>query len=130
MVIFNSREHTMRSHLREDGAQCHLAVFLPGFFRPVCNHRFAIKCPSHVRLYLQFHVTAIFRRQALIDPASIAIWNRNKVVVTLGITVWGISVASDVLCESLLLAVPGENLESLDESLTNVVLVNSYRTSE
>ena len=31
------------------------------------------------------------RNQVLIDTASIAIWNRNKVVVTLSIIVWGIS---------------------------------------
>ena len=81
-----------------------------GFFRRVSNHRFAIECTSHVRLCLQFQVTKIFQKQALIGFASIAIWNRNKVVVTLAITVWGISVVSHIQSKHLPLTLPGEDL--------------------
>ncbi|KAH9985091.1 hypothetical protein BJV77DRAFT_1071623 [Russula vinacea] len=61
-------------------------------FLPVCDRRFAIDCSSHVCLHLQSHFAAIFSNQALIDAASIAIWNRNKVVVALTIMVWGMSI--------------------------------------
>jgi hypothetical protein len=56
--------------------------------------RFTIDCSSHVRVWPWSHVKTIFGNQVLINASSVAIWNRNKVVVTLTIIVWGISIAS------------------------------------
>ena len=67
-------------------------LFLDSFL-PFCDERFAIDCSSHVRLYLEIHIAAIFRNNVLIDDASIAIWTRNRVVVILAITVLVITVA-------------------------------------
>ena len=62
-------------------------------------------------------MVTIFRNYELIDVASIAIWNRNKVVVTLAITVWGTSIAFHLRSKSLSLTASAEDLESY----TNVV---------
>jgi hypothetical protein len=42
-----------------------------------------------------------FRNQVLIDTTSIAIWNKNRVVVTLAVIVWGISVVSHIQSKAL-----------------------------
>ena len=91
-----------RAFLSEKRALTTLSSCFLDFFLPVCDLRFAIDCSSHVRLHLQFHKAAIFRDLVLIDAASIAIWNRNKVVVTLSITVLGISIAFHLQSKSLL----------------------------
>jgi hypothetical protein len=90
----------MRSCSREENAYYLLAFFLDSFL-PDCDHLFAIDCSPHVRLHLRFHIAASFRNQVLIHAASIAIWNRNKVIVTLAITVWGISAAFHVQSKPL-----------------------------
>jgi hypothetical protein len=48
----------------------------------------------------------------LIVLRIIAIWKRNKVVVTLAITVWGISIAFHFQSKSLCLTPSAEDLES------------------
>ena len=89
-----------------------LAAFLSDYLRPVCDRRFPIDYSSHVRLHLQLHVMTIFRNQVLINTASIAIWNKNKVVVTLAIIVWGISFVSHVQSKALPLTALAKDLES------------------
>lgn len=91
-----------RALLSEIRALTSLSSCFLDFFLPVCDLLFAIDSSSHVRLHLQFHKAAILRILVLIDAASIAIWNRNKVVVTLSITVLGISVAFHLQSKSLL----------------------------
>jgi len=41
----------MRSHLREENAQYILVAFSLGLLLPAFGRRFAINCPSHVRLH-------------------------------------------------------------------------------
>jgi hypothetical protein len=53
---------------------------------------YSIDCSSSVRLQY-FRNTTIPRDQVLIEAPSIAIWNRQKVVVAVAISVWGIDVA-------------------------------------
>ena len=50
-------------------------------------------------------MVAISRNRVLIDATSIAIWNGNKVVVTLVITVWVTSIGFHVQSKSLPLTV-------------------------
>jgi hypothetical protein len=78
----------------------------------VCNQRYAIASSSHVCLHPEYHVTMVFRYQVLIDIPSIAIWNRNKVAVTLAITVWVINTVSRIQGKPLAVVSPVENLES------------------
>ena len=66
----------------------------------------------------------ILGNQVLINAASIAIWNKNKVVVTLTIIVWGTSVGFHLRSKSLPLA-PVEDLESHIN-----VTCDSYRAGE
>jgi hypothetical protein len=89
-----------------------LVIILLGYYPPVCDRCFAIDCFSHVRLHRQPPVLANFWNQVLIDTASIAIWNRNKVVVTLAITVWGTSGAFHIQSKPIPLTAPVEDLES------------------
>jgi hypothetical protein len=83
----------MRSHLPEDNTQHIFFVFPPDFYVPVCGRRFAVGYSSHVRLHLPFRIATISPDQVLIDAASIAIWNRNKVVMVMSISLWVIGVA-------------------------------------
>ena len=62
---------------------------------------FAIDYTSHVR-FLRFYSSAnIQRRHSFSLLASIAIWNKNKVIVGLSILVWGINGSFLVQGESL-----------------------------
>jgi hypothetical protein len=72
--------------------------------------RFAIDRFSHVRLI--HNIPASLRYQVLIGAASIAIWDRNKVIVTLAITVWAATIAFHLHSKSLRFAPSGENLKS------------------
>ena len=99
-------------------------LFLDAFL-PFCDDRFAIDCSSHVRLYLESHIAAIFRNNVLIDDASIAIWNRNKVAVILAITVWVITVAFHLQSKFLPLTPSAED----PESQTNMIWYR-YHSSE
>jgi hypothetical protein len=83
-----------------------LAVFMPSV-----DCRFAIDCSSQVRVRLRFHVKTFLGNLVLINAASIAIWNRDKVVVTLTIIVWGTSIGFHLHGQFLPLA-PVEDLES------------------
>jgi hypothetical protein len=83
-----------------------LAVFKSGI-----DCRFAIDCSSHVRVRPRFHVKTVLGNQVLINAASIAIWNRNKVVVTLTIIVLGTSIGFHLRSKFFPLA-PVEDLES------------------
>ena len=85
---------------------------------------FAIDCSSHVRVRPRFHVRTILGIQVLINAASIAIWNKNKVVVPLTLIVWGTTVGFHLHSKSL----PVTPVEDL-ESRINVV-GNSYRDGE
>jgi hypothetical protein len=86
----------MRPHLREENAQHIFVVFSPDFYVPVCGRRLAVVCYSHVRLHLPFRIATISPDQVLIDVASIAIWNRNKVVMVMSISLWAIGAASHI----------------------------------
>ena len=119
--------HTLPSPKRENAY--HLFVLLIDYFLLVCDRRFAIDCFPHVRLRQRLPVLTFFRNQVLIDIASIAIWNRNKFVVTLAIAVWGISAAFHIQSKPLPFTLPLEELES-HGALTTVVLVNRCRTGE
>ena len=79
-----------------------LDVFMPGV-----NCRYAIDYPSHVCVLSWFHV----KTQVLISVASIAIWKRNKVVVTLTVVVWGTGIGFHFYSKFLPLS-PVEDLES------------------
>ena len=60
---------------------------------------------SSLLIVLRMYVlsgTSTFRDQPLIEVASIAIWNRNKVVMTLAIIIWGINAVVYVQCRLLL----------------------------
>ena len=54
----------------------------------------------------------IFWNQALINVASIAIWNRNKVATALAMSVWGASVGFHLHSKSLPFVPSAEDLES------------------
>ena len=69
---------------------------------PFCDLRLTIDSFSQVRLCLQFHIAAIFRPgDVLIDTTSIAIWNGNKIVMTLVMMLWGTSIALHLQSKSL-----------------------------
>jgi hypothetical protein len=67
--------------------------FFLDFFLPVFGRCLAIDRSSHVRPLGPFRVTSICSDQVLTDAASIAIWNRHKVVTATSIIVWGTGVA-------------------------------------
>ncbi len=48
----------------------------------------------------------------LINAASIAIWNRNKVVIAMAMTIWGTSIGFHLYSECRLLIPYAEDLES------------------
>ena len=100
----------MRFRLRE-GVLIGFCCPLLAFFMPGGDYGFAIDCSSHVRVRPLFHIKTIFENQMLTNPARIAICNRNKVVVTLTIIVWGTSIGFHLHSKFLPLA-PVEGLES------------------
>ncbi len=57
------------------------------FFLPESGLGFAIDCNSHVGFQC-FCVTAIFQEYMLMALSSIAIWNRNKVIMAFTAVVW------------------------------------------
>jgi hypothetical protein len=63
---------------------------------------FTVDCYSHVRLHSHFHKTAIFPDQTLIEVASIAVWNKNKVATAMAIGLWGANAAFFIYCKLLL----------------------------
>jgi hypothetical protein len=63
------------------------------FFLYVLGHLFVIDRSSCVCRHLNFRSTAVSRNQAFIGAASIAIWNKNKIVMSMAIGTWGINVA-------------------------------------
>ena len=66
----------------------HLDFCLPGYcFRIVPD------CPPHVRLLLHGYTMITFPGETLMENPSIAIWNRNTVVVSISLIVWGTNVA-------------------------------------
>lgn len=46
--------------------------------------------------------TPTFPNQTFTDVARIAIWNRNKVAMGIGISVWGVNAVGFLQCKSLL----------------------------
>ena len=50
---------------------------------------FIIDRSSHVRPLQHSHDSTTFPNQMFIEVGSIAIWNRNKVVMTIAISMWG-----------------------------------------
>ena len=50
-----------------------------------------------LRMYVLLN-TSTFRSHPLIEVSSIAIWNRNKVVMTMAIIIWGINAVLYVRC--------------------------------
>ena len=53
---------------------------------------YVVDCSSHVRTLPRSHLNAILGNYVLITITSVAIWDRNKVVVTLTVIVWGASI--------------------------------------
>jgi len=78
---------------------------------PGVDCRYAIDCSSHVRVRPRFHIKTILGNRVLINTASFAIWNKNKVVVILTTIVWGASIGFHLHSKFLPLA-PVEDLES------------------
>ena len=72
-----------------------------------------------LRTYVSSTIPHSDNFQALIDTASIAIWNGNKVVVALTIIVWGICIGFHVQSKSRTLTSSAE----VPESHTNIGLV-------
>jgi hypothetical protein len=93
------------------GAHRLSVAFFLGVFMPGIDCRFTIDCSSHVRVRPRLHVKTILGNQVLINASSTAIWNRNKVVMTLTIIVWGTSIAFHLRSKFRPLA-PVEDLES------------------
>jgi hypothetical protein len=52
-----------------------------------CCHRFTLDCASYVRP-LSFQARTIFPNKALIEASRAAIWNRDKIVVTISAGIW------------------------------------------
>jgi len=67
-----------------------IASFL-GFRLPGSWGCFSIDRPSHVSLRLRF-LMIMFTNEVLIETASSAIWNRNKVAVGMAFSVWVINI--------------------------------------
>lgn len=99
-------------------------VFKPGYSR-----RHAIAHPSHVCLPLEYHVTANFGYLIQVDAASIAIWNRNKVVVALMILIGVINIGCGFQGKPLPLIPPAEDLKYYGIP-HNRGMVNRYRDGE
>jgi len=84
---------------------------------------------SSLLIVLRMHVlsnTSTFQNQPLIEVASIAIWNRNRVVMTIAITIRGITAIVYVQCRLLLSCHVGD--QELNVSPT--WLGHSHRTCE
>ena len=62
------------------------------FFVPVFGCCFVIDRSSHVCAHLSFRSMIISLHQVLMEAASIAIWNKNKIAVGLAIGTWGINI--------------------------------------
>ena len=54
-----------------------------------------------LRMYALFN-TSTFRNQPVSEVSSIAIWNRNKVIMAMAIIIWRIDAIVYVQCRSLL----------------------------
>jgi hypothetical protein len=86
-------------------------VFGEGIFNPsflgdwLLEHcrLFSLDCYSHVSVVLHFYARASFPNQALIEPevSSIAIWNRNKIIVAIAGGLWLSNVAASIEGKSL-----------------------------
>ena len=72
--------------------ECSISFTSLDFFHPGPGLRFAIDRTSHVSL-LRFGMTAISPKYVLIEPSSLAIWNRNKVIVCMAVSVWTVNLA-------------------------------------
>jgi hypothetical protein len=97
----------------------HLAVSMPGV-----DYRHGIDRSSQVRVRLRLHVKTILGNQMLTTSASIAIWNKNKVVVAITIIVWMTSIGFHIRSKFLPLT-PVKDLESCI-----YVIGDSYRAGE
>ena len=75
--------------------------FLLDSFDAVLVYRFTIDCPSHVRLHLWFRATQFSESGAHFIAISIAIWNKNKAIMILAVTVSATSIAFHLHSESL-----------------------------
>ena len=73
------------------GRSAHPYCFTLGFFLHIFGRRFAADCSSHVRP-LRPCAASTFPDLVLTDAASIAIWNRHKVVMATSIIIWGTGV--------------------------------------
>jgi hypothetical protein len=74
------------------GRSVHPCCIFLDLFLPIFGRRLAISRSSHVRPLSPFRVTSICPDQVLTDAASIAIWNRHKVVIATSIIIWGTGV--------------------------------------
>ncbi len=70
-----------------------IVIFIPGVFLLGYIRLFTFDYSSRVSPHQHFHDTMVSPNQELIEIASIAIWNRNKVATAAAIGVWVINVA-------------------------------------
>ena len=81
-------------------------IFNPSFLGdclPEHCRLFSLDCYSYVSVVLYFCAGASFPNQALIEPevSSIAIWNRNKIVMAIAGGLWLSNVAASIEGKSL-----------------------------
>ena len=79
-----------------------IVFFIPGVFLLGYIRLFTFDCFSRVSPHQYFHDTMVSPNQELIEIASIAIWNRNKIATAAAIGVWVINVAFLIQGKSLL----------------------------
>jgi hypothetical protein len=79
----------MHAHLRGEMPSTYLTSDIFVHIFGVC---FVVDRYSHVRLHPLLRSTIISPNQVLIEPPSVAIWNRHKVAVNIAIGTWVIYV--------------------------------------
>ena len=79
-----------------------IVFFIPGVFLLGYIRLFTFDCSSRVSPHQHFHDAMVSPNQELIEIASIAIWNRNKIATAAAIGVWVINVAFLIQGKSLL----------------------------
>lgn len=112
-VLVSILAYALKPLIRKKLTTHFLVLPLIGLRLPGICHRFAVDRASHVCHRPCFPV---FRDQSLMDDFSIAIWNKNRVVVAISLGVWMTNIAFLIQGESGHLSL---NLSVCQESHTN-----------